>query len=77
MVTDPDLWLTRRSDPHATITPSGRWQWHGVITDGALEIGSFLSIGTRTRADRIARRRLHRYQRAEQRRTDQSHEVRP
>jgi hypothetical protein len=54
-------WMKNQGSVRAIVTPSGRWIYHVSLVHGILGISSRTVLGPR-RAERVAKRMLHRYE---------------
>lgn len=53
-----DRWETGELRSSVDIEPGGLWSWHLVLSYDCMECGRWVVIGSRRRADRVARRKL-------------------
>ena len=61
--------------PYAELEQTGRWSWHLRVYHGVSVVDSALIHGSRRRADRIAGRRLARWQAIEARSARSQHRI--
>lgn len=62
--------------PYAEVGPAGRWSWRVRVVHGVLTVDDAVVVGSRSRADRVARRRLARYAADEERLARWQHIIR-